>query len=295
MKDKPESMRDVFVHASSFILHDIGEITRLQGSEFSDVDKFSISAYKKAFVETRTWLRKLFRYVNVLSFDEIFFKNFDKTNKLPLEQYLGQNKKTITDISFEMGNVDFKNIKEMSIVTVNPISNMQAFKRGLINFTSDIFVHDKSLAGIKTINVYSYNCITNELLTWKEDGMYLNEFRLQTKNLSSLNLASWCVVSYGIANIAKMPKCALQAEYLNINDDFSTAMHYLFTSRAHFVVHCNLEKNDLYWLEILLKAGYVIAEIDKLNNITPLENLENIDLSKTFIIGNKANLGLIKN
>ncbi len=296
MKIKFETVKDVLSHASSFILHDVEEVTKLQCSAFSDVDNFAISAYKKAFIEIRTGLRKLFRYVNIIHPEDIPFKTFDGNGRIKIGQYLAQNKPTLGDISVAMGT-EKGNDAGMYHFTVNPISNMPAFRRGINNFTCDLFVHQKNADGnFTTSGVYSYNPIENEALVYRDNCLLLNDYRLTARDVTSLKTAVCSIVLQGVANLVKVPKDLLHAGYVLFNDDFSSSIKNLFANRVNFVVHCNLHKHDLLWLEIAVQAGYLIARVGKTGELHIIENAADVpmlDISSkaySYIIATRKNM-----
>lgn len=260
MSKSINSIKEIFSHASTFLLHDLEEVAKLQNAPFADIDSFVEFLYKKVLSEIKYGFKKLYEYSEISISEKIPFRSYEENGLVSSEKIIrSDNAKSISEISKEMGISEFNNTNEISKIWINPISNIPSFIRGYGNVTIDVCVKSESKSGNSEIeDFYIYNPINVELMHYKKgEGVTVNNYRTKIKQATSIFSISCEVVLRKINDIAIMPKESRKYGYITFTQNISTAVVNYLSGKSDALILLNPNESDKYYIDLGMKNASV--------------------------------------
>jgi len=299
MKHKILNIKDAFLHVSTFLLHDLDEIAKLQNSPHVNLDKFIMHAYRKVFTEFENALSLIYPNAKLnLLHNIVPFKTFQSNGYINIFDFIKKDtKQTIAEIAMEMGKNEFNNIKEIDYCYINPISNIPGFNKGMKNFTIDLIIKKRNfeMSEENLIEMYSYNPITKDFFRFlHKDGAYLNDYRLAKKELISLKDAYFGIVAQNFQNLKYLPRKISYGSHVIFSDDNTGTMIDFLSNKVDFFISFQKPQNNSEICNIYNSLGYVIYNIDSNCNIIMNDESKNEDAIIGFIASSRHNMNLLR-
>lgn len=288
-----KSVGDVFEHACAFLLRDVQEIAHIKRSEFIDIGKFTIHAYKKVFQELQTGLTTFYPNSKFKPLrDKLFFQDFNDI--IDINSFnLTEKHKSILDIAKDMGSGDkFNNLAKIDTFYIDAITNLPSFIGGFTDFCVSCFSLDED-GNLK--NVFIYNPTSREMLQYNSSTklLFVNDRKAKTSNKTSIKLMNIGVIAKSAKDISNMPKMLNSVSMQHFSSNLPIQLVNLASNRVQLLVNFSIDDSDKLYIQLLKQAGYLVYHIRKNTEIDFLdESKRNDDLG--YIVTTRGNYEVMK-
>jgi fructose-1,6-bisphosphatase/inositol monophosphatase family enzyme len=239
--------------ASRFMIHDFFEISRMN-DQFSDVEKFFLSSYRKIGTEIQNHLSEVIPNSNIL-----IEKRIDMVNRFFDFSSGFETKKSISEIAKEMQIDDIKdNQEDILNIQVFPMNGCLSFIKSSDDCSISIFSLDKD--GNANYGIVS-NPISKDTFIIAPESIYLNDTKIKAREGIS-KIPSISIIGKSCL-FSKLTYPLIKASsFVDTSYDVHLSLLGIISGKYDFVVHEGIDMD--YYSSIIssiTKHGCIIYDL----------------------------------